>query len=217
MKKNIVLALLTILVVILSLIAGGLAVYVFLNKSEKLEPSPSPSPAAVVEEKEEAVGLANPASVYCKNQGGSLRIEETEGGQRGICVLPEGIECEEWEYFRGTCPPDSAEATPDKAESVAKADEQMFKELFADKYNKPIGDITLTIDENTGTHANGGVKFAGEIGGAWWLMAKSGGDWVIVADGNGTVPCSAIEPYNFPTSMVPECWDEGTGTLVVRQ
>jgi len=201
----------------LSLVAGGLAVYVFLDKNEKLDPSPFPLPTPAFEETEEEekdVGLANPASVYCREQGGTLRIKETEEGQQGICVLPDGTECEEWEYFRGTCPVENSASQPSL--SPTKSDIEIFKELFANKYTKPTGDITLTVDENTGSHANGGVKFAGEIGGAWWLAAKSGGQWVIVADGNGTVPCSAIEPYSFPTSMVPECWDEGTGTLIIR-
>jgi len=46
--------------------------------------------------------IANPASVYCEEQGGILRIEENEAGQYGICVL-DGIECEEWEFYRGEC------------------------------------------------------------------------------------------------------------------
>jgi uncharacterized protein len=47
--------------------------------------------------------IANPAAVYCEQQGGTLRIEQTEAGQYGICVLPNGTECEEWAYYRGEC------------------------------------------------------------------------------------------------------------------
>jgi putative hemolysin len=49
-------------------------------------------------------GLPNPASVYCENQGGSLRIEDNDAGQVGICTLADGSECEEWAYYRGECP-----------------------------------------------------------------------------------------------------------------
>lgn len=52
--------------------------------------------------------IANPASVYCKEQGGTLRIEENEKGQYGVCTLPDGTECEEWVYFRGECPKEEA-------------------------------------------------------------------------------------------------------------
>jgi putative hemolysin len=48
--------------------------------------------------------LANPASVYCGEQGGKveMRTDET-GGQIGYCVFPDGSECEEWAFFRGEC------------------------------------------------------------------------------------------------------------------
>lgn len=44
-------------------------------------------------------GLANPASVFCEEQGGIVRMEEGVGGTHGICVLPDGSEVEEWEYW----------------------------------------------------------------------------------------------------------------------
>ena len=49
-----------------------------------------------------AVGMANPASVYCESEkiGGKLRIEKTPQGEQGICVLPNGTEVEEWTLFR---------------------------------------------------------------------------------------------------------------------
>lgn len=50
------------------------------------------------------VGLANPASVYCEDQGGRLRHEYDEIGTRGICVLPDGTECGQWDYYYGKCP-----------------------------------------------------------------------------------------------------------------
>lgn len=49
------------------------------------------------------VGLPNPASKYCVDQGNRLEIRNEEAGQIGICILPDGRECEEWKYFRGEC------------------------------------------------------------------------------------------------------------------
>ena len=51
-------------------------------------------------DQEPNAGIANPASVYCVGQGGRLEIREGEGGQYGICVMPNGVECDEWEFFR---------------------------------------------------------------------------------------------------------------------
>lgn len=49
--------------------------------------------------------MANPASVYCEEQGGVLEIRTAVGGsQLGYCTLPGGVECEEWAYYRGECP-----------------------------------------------------------------------------------------------------------------
>jgi putative hemolysin len=51
-------------------------------------------------------GLANPASVYCEEQGGVVDIRTADdGGQVGICVFADGAECEEWAFYRGECAP----------------------------------------------------------------------------------------------------------------
>jgi putative hemolysin len=46
--------------------------------------------------------IANPASVYCIQNGGRLEMRETSEGQTGYCLL-NGKECEEWSFFRGEC------------------------------------------------------------------------------------------------------------------
>ncbi len=52
----------------------------------------------------EAAGLANPASAYCEEHGGVLELRtDTEGGVSGVCIFPDGTECDEWAYFRGEC------------------------------------------------------------------------------------------------------------------
>ena len=51
------------------------------------------------------VGLANPASVYCIQQSGTLEIiTDVSGAQAGMCHLSGGVVCDEWAYFRGECP-----------------------------------------------------------------------------------------------------------------
>jgi heat shock protein HslJ len=59
---------------------------------------------SVDEAADEPVGLANPASVYCEEQGGTLEIRsDTDGNQYGVCIFADGSECEEWAFFRGEC------------------------------------------------------------------------------------------------------------------
>ena len=48
--------------------------------------------------------IPNPASVYCEQNGNKLEIRTAEdGSQTGLCVFPDGSNCEEWAYFRGEC------------------------------------------------------------------------------------------------------------------
>jgi putative hemolysin len=61
-------------------------------------PEAAPSPAWT--------GLANPAAVACVQAGGRLQIERSADGERGICLLPGGLRCDEWAWFRkeaGAC------------------------------------------------------------------------------------------------------------------
>lgn len=51
-----------------------------------------------------AVGLPNPASVFCEGNGGQVELRSDEtGAVAGVCIFPDGSECDEWEYYRGTC------------------------------------------------------------------------------------------------------------------
>ena len=52
-----------------------------------------------------AAGIANPASENCVKQGGTMSIQQgLTGGEYGLCVFPDGKQCEEWAMQRGECP-----------------------------------------------------------------------------------------------------------------
>lgn len=55
---------------------------------------------SLMPDKEKMVGLANPASTFCIEQGGELEIRDEENGQVGYCTLLDGTVIEEWEFFR---------------------------------------------------------------------------------------------------------------------
>jgi putative hemolysin len=90
--------------------------------------TPTPTIIPLVDKDAE---LANPASVYCEQYGGTLEIRTDEtGGQIGVCVFADGSECEEWAYFRGECAPVSAlQDTPTPAPPTS---ETSTPELSAD-------------------------------------------------------------------------------------
>ncbi len=59
----------------------------------------NPTPAS-------APNMANPASVYCEQNGGKLELkQDSAGGAAGMCVFRDGSRCDEWAYFRGECKP----------------------------------------------------------------------------------------------------------------
>lgn len=59
--------------------------------------------AEVYAEKEN-LSIPNPAAEYCIKQGYSSEVKIREdGSQYGVCIFPDGEECDEWSYFRGEC------------------------------------------------------------------------------------------------------------------
>jgi len=60
----------------------------------------APAPTAT------SAGIANPASNYCVEKGGTSEIRTAQDGtQYGVCTFPGGKECDEWAFFRGKCTP----------------------------------------------------------------------------------------------------------------
>ena len=49
------------------------------------------------------IGVPNPASFYCQEMGYELELRDTDNGTEGICIMPNGAECEEWEFLAGGC------------------------------------------------------------------------------------------------------------------
>ena len=54
---------------------------------------------------QEGVGIPNPASKYCADQGGKPEIRTEADGEVGYCLFPDGTECEEWAFYRDECAP----------------------------------------------------------------------------------------------------------------
>ena len=50
-----------------------------------------------------ASGLANPASVYCEGLGYKLELRTDDTGSYGVCIFPDGSECDEWDFLAGRC------------------------------------------------------------------------------------------------------------------
>ena len=86
--------------------------------TERPSPIPAESPVST------PVEMANPASVYCQEQGYTLEMRtDASGGQYGVCIFPDGSECDEWAYYRGECSPNTGgeEITPSPTAGASPA------------------------------------------------------------------------------------------------
>lgn len=132
-------------------------------------------------------GMPNPASVYCEEQGGRLEIRtDDDGGEYGVCIFPDGSECEEWAYFRNECMPGDSLVTP-AGQSSRPSD--------------PVGarDAVLAyITENYGSEApttglvwtEKHTKPEGLVGGESYEYTA--GDWLIVVSYPVVAPESVV-------------------------
>ncbi|MCG3863661.1 MULTISPECIES: DUF333 domain-containing protein [unclassified Photobacterium] len=75
---------------VLFAIIGLTTALVGCNKEEQKQP----------EQPKELIGKANPASVYCEEQGGKLEMKQEEKGTVGYCHLADGKVVEEWAFYR---------------------------------------------------------------------------------------------------------------------
>jgi putative hemolysin len=79
-------------------------------------PPTQPTPDSVPSDIPQA-DMPNPASAYCVEQGYTSEIRTAaDGSQSGVCIFPDGSECDEWAYFRGECGPALQPVTPDFVE-----------------------------------------------------------------------------------------------------
>lgn len=53
----------------------------------------------------QVLAMDNPAAVYCTDVMGYEYqiVDDADGGQRGVCVLPGGQACDQWEFYAGAC------------------------------------------------------------------------------------------------------------------
>jgi hypothetical protein len=99
-----------------------------------------------------------------------------------------------------------------KAENIA---DEIKTQLVA-KHGPSAQELEVTISKVVGDYAQGGASVIGE-GGGMWFAAKINGGWQLVWDGNGIITCDDVSGFpDFPTSMIPQCYDTATGNMKTR-
>ena len=110
MNKNIII----IIIVIIAVIGAGFWFYNWQSQNqnqvqETEEEKNETKEEEKVEEEGEMEGeqeqseLANPASVYCEEQGGVLENIMFEKGEKGFCLFDDGSKCGQWDFLKGDC------------------------------------------------------------------------------------------------------------------
>ena len=140
---------------------------------------------------EPTTGLANPASVYCAEQGYTLEMRtDADGGQYGVCIFPDGSECEEWAFYRDECSPtisateqpteipttaptETATAQPTETPTpVEPAETWVYVDLMPDESG-----TTLTWMDSL----SGGANSVPALGTRYQVL----GEWVYYQEGTG--------------------------------
>ena len=97
-------------------------------------------------------------------------------------------------------------AVDEKQSNDMPNDDLAIRAALAAHLGANVNDLNIVINQNTGTHARGCVE------NGYFIAVKVGGQWRIVADGQGALDCQTLAQYNFPPSMLPEC-QNGTGWI----
>ena len=120
--------------------------------------------------------LPNPASVYCEQNGGKLEFrQDASGGVAGICIFPDGSECDEWAYYRGECKPGGEGLAPKDLISPMNLSAQDAGSTIRLKVGQ-ILDITLEGNPTTG--------YSWEVAPVSENLLAQQGEWEFTPDSN---------------------------------
>lgn len=85
----------------------------------------SPKPKEVTSQP--AVGMANPAAIYCEQAGNKYEIRtQPDGGQYGVCIFSDGSECPDFDYYEGKCKAGDYQVAPIPAQHPPRFEDQKY-------------------------------------------------------------------------------------------
>ena len=132
---------------------------------------------APVENPDENLEIANPASVYCEENGGTLVLEEWAW----LCMFSDGSYCEEWSFKNGECQPGDI----------------MYNTISEDVIPEPTGSLMYTDEELSAAEA----AIMNVIDNEWEVKVES----VELAYAGDEVAASNLEYCQSFNSEIQEC------------
>lgn len=84
---------------------------------------------------------------------------------------------------------------------------EAIRRLLANKYNKKVSEVTVTIEDKDEAQVRGKVEYApgGSENSGIFFAAKAEGEWQLAFDGEGAIPCEQLEFYGFSEEMKKDC------------
>jgi hypothetical protein len=82
------------------------------------------------------------------------------------------------------------------------------KTLFTQKYPTTKGNIhDIQVIHKAPTHMRGEIQFNTKTGitNANYLATKTENKWKLVFDGNRSISCNQMRPFEFPQEMIADC------------
>ena len=112
---------------------------------------PTQSTIAPVSTEIPHANMPNPASAFCVEQGFKSEIRTAaDGSQSGVCIFPDGSECDEWAYFRGECGPASqsgSTSSPTEISTAMPIDSADYQQGWW-TYTHPIYNFSIMLPED---------------------------------------------------------------------
>ena len=195
--KTLTTVLLTLLVVFLL----GAGVFIYVKSSKKVTPDTTDTSTNTA---------INPSSAAEKPDGKHLiGGDKDEHG----CLIGAGYS---WCEVKQKCQRMWEETciTPEDEAALVDA----VKKAIIAKRGQSASTLVIKATSAESSYAKGSATPPVEdVGGGMWFAAKVNGKWELVWDGNGNILCADLEKYpNFPSSYIPECYNEKTDKTVLR-
>src|SRR4030042_1993699 len=113
----------------------------------------------------------NPASAFCEQQGYTLEIRTADDGSpSGVCIFPDGSECDEWAYFRSECQPPSAETPTGTSEFDSQGWKIYTNPTLGYSFHYPADAEIITADEPSKSLTISGPGMGSE---SWGISAPA--------------------------------------------